>query len=96
MTNIYFSLSEAVALYLKRYPGKNQEEFDLYYGDESEIAQERVRSILDETMKIEPDWNRHSLNEAGDHVEALMHERHPELTPKALDAIGNYYTYLMR
>jgi hypothetical protein len=25
-----------------------------------------------------------------------MHKRYPELSPKALEAIGNYYTYLMR
>jgi hypothetical protein len=47
-------------------------------------------------MRLEPDWSRLSLNEAGDYVESVMHERHPELTPRALEAIGNYYTFLMR
>lgn len=55
-----------------------------------------MRLILNEAMQLEPDWSRLSLNEAGDYVESLMHRRHPELTPKALEAIGNYYTYLMR
>lgn len=94
-TNSNFSLSEAVALYLKGYPG-NQEEFNSYYGDEKEWVLEQVHSILNETMKIEPDWNRLSLNEAGDYVESIMHDRHPELTPRALEAIGNYYTFQMR
>jgi hypothetical protein len=91
-----FNLSDAVALYLKRYPGKNETEFDAYYKSASEEAKQKVRSILSEAMQIEPDWNRLSLNEAGDYVETVMHERHPELTAKALEAIGNYYTYLMR
>jgi len=56
----------------------------------------KVRRILKEAMQVEPDWNRLSLNEAGDYVESEMHKRHPELSPKALEAIGNYYTYLMR
>jgi hypothetical protein len=94
--NSNFNLSDAIALYLKRYPGRNEEEFNSYYGPASGNAQQQVRSILNEAMKVEPDWNRLSLNEAGDYVEAVMRERHPELTPKALEAIGNYYTFLMR
>lgn len=95
-SNSNFDLSNAVALHLKRYPGKNEEEFNSYYGAVSSYAQEQVRLILNEAMQIEPDWDRLSLNEAGDYVESVMHERHPELTRKALEAIGNYYTYLMR
>ncbi|WP_204808052.1 hypothetical protein [Mycobacterium riyadhense] len=94
--NSNFDLSHAVALYLKRYPGKNADEFNSYYGSASGNVQEQVHLILNEAMQVEPDWNRLSLNEAGDFVEAVMHERHPELTPNALAAIGNYYTYLMR
>ncbi len=37
-----------------------------------------------------------SLNEAGDYVEAVMHERHPTLTKQSLTAIGNFYTFQMR
>jgi hypothetical protein len=37
-----------------------------------------------------------SLDDAGDHVQAVMHARHPDLTAEALGSIGNYYTYLMR
>lgn len=94
--NRTFDLSDAIALYLKCYPGKNEAEFNAYYGSASENANEQVRLILNEAMRVDTDWNRLSLNEAGDYVEAVMHERHPELTPKALEAIGNYYTYLMR
>jgi hypothetical protein len=91
-----FSLSEAVALYLKRYPGKNEQEFNTHYGSSSDHAQEQVKLLLREAMNVEPDWNLLSLNEAGDYVESVMSERHPELSPKALEAIGNYYTFLMR
>jgi hypothetical protein len=91
-----FSLSEAVALYLKHYPGKNEEEFNSRYGSQSGQALDQVKQLLREAMKVEPDWNRLSLNEAGDYVESVMSERHPELSPKALEAIGNYYTFLMR
>ena len=91
-----FDLSDAVALYLQRYPGKNDEAFNSFYGPASAQAHEQVRRILKEAMQVEPDWNRLSLNEAGDYVESEMHKRHPELSPKALEAIGNYYTYLMR
>jgi len=91
-----FDLSDAVALYLQRYPGKNDEAFNSFYGPASAHAHEQVRLILKEAMQVEPDWNRLSLNEAGDYVESEMHKRYPELSPKALEAIGNYYTYLMR
>ncbi|AKC37574.1 Uncharacterised protein [Mycolicibacterium phlei] len=89
--------SDAIVVYLRRYPGKNDEEFQARFGtDRATAALERVRVVLDEAIKIEPDWNRMSLNDAGDYVEAVMHERHPELSPKALEAIGNYFTYLAR
>ena len=47
-------------------------------------------------MQLEPDWNRLTLHQAGDYVKAVMHQRHPELSDKALTAISNSYTYSMR
>jgi hypothetical protein len=96
MPNDDFDLSNAICVYLKRYPGNNEDEFASFYGSRSRAAQERVRSILDEAIRIESDWSCLSLNEAGDYVEVVMRERHPELTAKALEAISNYYTFLMR
>jgi hypothetical protein len=90
------NLSDAVVLYLRRYPGTNDEAFNSFYGPASADAREQVRLILMEAMQVEADWSRLSLNEAGDYVESEMHKRYPELSPKALEAIGNYYTYLMR
>jgi hypothetical protein len=49
-----------------------------------------------EATQIEPDWDRLSLDEAGDYVESVIQERHPELTATALVAIGNYFTFTMR
>ncbi|MBE1552236.1 MinD-like ATPase involved in chromosome partitioning or flagellar assembly [Mycobacterium sp. OAS707] len=89
--------SEAVTLYLKHSPGKNDAEFDAHYGpDRAETARTMVRSLLHEAMRVEPDWNRMTLGQAGDYVKAVMHQRHPELSDQALTAIGNSYTYSMR
>jgi hypothetical protein len=89
-------LNEAIVLYLRRYPGSNRDEFESHFGSADSLAMEQVRAILNEAMRVEPDWNRMSLNEAGDYVEAVMRERHPGLSPQALEAIGNYYTFQMR
>lgn len=91
-----FDVSEAISLHLKRYPGNNDQEFDQYYGRSSNDARINVRMFLSEAMKVEPDWNRMSLSRAGDYVETVMRKRHPELSQKALEAIANYYTFLMR
>ena len=97
MTYHNIDTNEAIALCLKHYPGKNDTEFDSHYGPEAApSAKEAVNNILREAIKIEPDWSQLSLNEAGDYVASVMHDRHPELTNKALECIGNYYTYLMR
>ncbi|MBB4855600.1 hypothetical protein HNP40_003007 [Mycobacteroides chelonae] len=97
MSSTDIDASDAIVVYLRRYPGKNDEEFQAHFGSGSATAAlERVRVILDEAIKIEPDWNRMSLNDAGDYVEAVMHERHPDLSREALVAIGNYFTYLAR
>lgn len=58
MSNEGFSLSEAVALYLKRYPGKNEQEFNSHYGTASGHVLGRVKALLREAMKVETDWNR--------------------------------------
>jgi hypothetical protein len=60
-------INEATTLYLKRYPGKNDVEFDSHYGAAAATARERVRAVLDEAMKLSPDWNSLTLNEAGDY-----------------------------
>lgn len=51
--------------------------------------------MLDEAMGLRPDWSQMSLKDAGDYVEAEMHSRHPELSARAVECIGSYYTYLM-
>jgi hypothetical protein len=96
VVNGEIDLSEAVTIFLRRYPGKNNEEFESRYGTAVDSVRDSVRKILEEAMRVEPDWSKLDLNGAGDFVEAVMHDRHPELSTKALIAIGNYYTYLMR
>ncbi|OBF53304.1 hypothetical protein A5787_06105 [Mycobacterium sp. 852002-50816_SCH5313054-b] len=89
-------LNEAIVSCLRRYPASNRGEFEARFGSAAAAVMEQVRAILNEAMTVEPDWNRMQLNEAGDYVEAVMHDRHPNLTPEALEAIGNYYTFQMR
>jgi hypothetical protein len=89
-------LNEAIALYLKHYPGGNEAEFASHYGQAAATIKDQVQAILNEAMNVEADWNRMSLNDAGDYVETVMHERHPNLKPRTLQAIGNYYTYQVR
>ena len=89
-------VSEAIVLHLRKYPGKNTDEFEEFYGSDAESVRQLVREYLDEAMKVNPDWTKMDLNGAGDFVESVMSERHPDLTSKALTAIGNYYTYQMR
>lgn len=97
MSRTDIDASDAIVVYLRRYPGKNDEEFQAHFGtDGATAALEQVHVILDEAIKIQTDWSRMSLNDAGDYVEAVMHERRPELSRQALEAIGNYFTYLVR
>jgi hypothetical protein len=96
MADDQVDVSEAIVIYLKKYPGKNTEEFEKVYGDEAGPVKQLVRVILNEAMQVNPDWSKVDLNGAGDFVESVMSERHSELTGKALTAIGNYYTYQMR
>ena len=50
MTDQHLDISEAVVVFLKNYPGKNEDEFETLYG--TEAAREAVRAILDETSRI--------------------------------------------
>lgn len=90
-------ISRAIVLYLRNYPGKNDEAFDSYFGPAlAPNAKAQVRSMLDEAMKIDVDWTDRSLIEGGEFVKSVMADRHPELSQQALASIGHYYTYLMR
>lgn len=88
-------LSEAIVLFLKRYPGKNDDEFRSRVTDPA--LQEAVRSILDETMTIQVDWDVHTtLPEIGAEVRDVVRSRHPDLSDAAVNKLGNYFTYLVK
>lgn len=93
MTDRNADISEAIVVFLKRYPGKNDEEFDASFDSD---AREGVRTILNETSSIRIDWAGKSLIEIGREVHEVMHERHPELTDAALEKLTNYFTYLVK
>jgi len=70
--NHEINASEALTLYLKHYPRKNDIEFDAFYGAQSaSTARALVRGLLDEAMSLRPDWSHMTLNDAGDFVEEL-------------------------
>ena len=97
MTSDDVDVSEALELHLKHYPGRNDAEFDNYFGIENAAtARQLVRSILDEVMMLNPDWSQMTHHDVGDYVVTQMHARHPKLSPAALEAAGNYYTFLVR
>lgn len=73
MTDDEIDISQAVTLYLKHYPGKNDREFDEFYPPErAGDARAAVQALLREAMSLRPDWSQMSLNEGGDFVEAEM------------------------
>lgn len=94
MTDRAPDLSEAVVVYLRNYPGTNDAEFEARFGATG--AREAVRAILDDTSSIPIDGPHPSLVALGDEVERVMHERHPALSPAALEKLSNYVTYLAR
>ncbi|MCA4727113.1 hypothetical protein [Mycolicibacterium fortuitum] len=97
MTGDEFDINAAITLSLKHYPGRNDAEFASHFGPAlADAAKARVRAILDEAIRINPDWNLLSLKEASDYVGSVMQERHPELSQESLKCIGNYFTYLVR
>lgn len=87
-------ISEAILVKLKHHPGSNEAEFQSRYP--AEAAQAAVRAILDETMRIQLEWDAKTLAGIGDEVSWVMGERHPELSADALDELANYFTYLMK
>ena len=89
-------VNDGICVYLRHYPGKNDDEFNQVFGSRSDLILTRVRELLAEAMKVEVDWTGLTLSEGGDVVKGVMAERHPQLSPEALAALRRYYTYLMR
>ncbi|GAA1726247.1 hypothetical protein [Aeromicrobium alkaliterrae] len=92
--NAPVDLSEAVVLFLKRYPSSNSAEFEATVS--SEATRSEVQSLLDETMAVPIEWDEKSLVEIGDEVVTVMRERHPDLSEAALRKLGSYFTYLVK
>lgn len=95
------TLSAAIVDYL----GKGRSSFPR--ADASEVAPaappaqrerllNRVTTIVDETLAVPVDWSTSTLSESGRHARTAMADRHPSLTPAALDALAWAYTYNAR
>lgn len=81
------NISEAIALYLRNYPGNNDAEFDPLHGQGDALAaKEAVRTILKQAIKLVLDWNSASLRAAGQYVESVMRDRHFDLFRRAPNA----------
>lgn len=65
MPEAVFDINEAIVLLLRRYPGENDLEFEARYGADADAARKYVALILAEAVKVEPDWKRLTLDEAG-------------------------------
>ena len=91
-----FDLSEAIDLYLCRYPGRNENGFRARYGGDTEVVRYAVRMVLDETVRIQPRSWEGALTEIGVEVRDVMRERHPSLSDAAIHRLGNYFTYLVK
>jgi hypothetical protein len=57
MPDQIINFSQAIILYLKNYPDRNDDEFEEYYGPEASVAKAKVRDILNKAMKVDVDWN---------------------------------------
>ncbi len=51
MTTEQPDLGTAICVYLKNYPGRNDQQFGEGFGDRAEELRERLREILAETIK---------------------------------------------
>ncbi len=89
-------INEAIVIFLRRYPGKNTEEFDSVFGESASWMLGKVRETLDEAMRTEVNWDGLSLIEGGEAMKSIMAAQHPELSEAALVALARYYTFLMR
>jgi hypothetical protein len=89
-------LGDAFAVYFRRYPGKNIDEFNRLYGAEAAAMEAKVREVVAEAMRVEVDWTGLSLSQGGSVVTSVMTDRHPTFSAEAVEAIGNVYTFLMR
>lgn len=94
-------LSEAVIAYL----GKGRSSFPRT--DEDAVATlagavgrpdllATVKALVAECLAVPVDWTTRSLSEGGREAQAVMAERHPELSAAALEALYWMFTYNWR
>lgn len=95
------SLSDAVIAYLAK--GRSpfpRADADAVAPDAAPETREalvaEVTAIVDECLGVPVDWSTMSLQEGGRHAQATVAERHPELSPEALEALYWAFTYNWR
>lgn len=95
------SLSDAVIAYLAKgrspFPRADEDAVapDAAPGTREALVAE-VRAIVEECMGVPVDWSSMSLQEGGRHAQATMADRHPDLSPAALEALYWAFTYNWR
>jgi hypothetical protein len=86
-------LSKAIVLYLgygtHPTPTHNRAQLVETFGaTRGEALEFLVRSVLEELGDTQIDWSAHSLQSATDMVRKEMHDRHPDLSDAALNALA--------
>lgn len=97
-------LSRAVAVYVTTrphgFPHQDPEALAEAFGPEAEDLKRRIDGLIGEMFTAPPPWLGRSepmqLDELFRVVGASVGERHPELSPEAVTALANYYTYCNR
>lgn len=95
------ALSEAVVAYLGKgrspFPRADEDAVAVDADPETRAALiESARSLVEECLAIAVDWSTSTLPEGGRQAQATMAERHPELSPAALEALYWSFTYNWR
>lgn len=93
-------LSGAVIAHLGKgrsaFPVSDDEAVLRLAGDHGADVLQRVSELEDEMMAVGIDWDQFSLTEGDDQARSVLADRHPELSPAALDALRWMFTYNWR
>ncbi len=95
------ALSDAICIYIGKgrtkapSPDKSRLAFEIGHNTAAELLP-RIEALVSEMDSIEVDWNRMNLNQATDHVMAIMRERHTHISEDALMALDWLFSFSWR
>jgi hypothetical protein len=91
-------LSEAIAIFIgfgvKPCPSPDESRLFVHSGKEkTQKLVPIIQKLFVEMDEVSVDWNSMNLNQATDHVVAVLHKKNPELSEIALKALGWLYSW---